>query len=86
LNSFIESRHFHPISLLSGDVAHEIQGPKAAPGASQGRRKKGEAVMTNFNKHVPAQHSKFSTLVVNLFTGAVLVLAGFLTFAQFANI
>jgi hypothetical protein len=42
--------------------------------------------MTNFNKHIPAQHSKFSTLVVNLFTGAVLVLAGFLTFAQFANI
>ena len=42
--------------------------------------------MTNINKHVPAQHSAFSSFVVNLFTGAVLVLAGFLTFAQFANI
>jgi hypothetical protein len=47
---------------------------------------KGEAIMTNVNKHIPAQHSAFSTIVVNLFTGAVLVLAGFLTFAQFANI
>ena len=42
--------------------------------------------MTNFNRHVPVQGSAFNNLVVNLFTGAVLVLAGFLTFAQFANI
>ena len=42
--------------------------------------------MTNINNHVPAQHSAFNTIVVNLFTGAMLVAAGFLTFAQFANI
>jgi hypothetical protein len=42
--------------------------------------------MTNINQHVPEQHSAFNTIVINLFTGAVLVLAGFLTFAQFANI
>jgi hypothetical protein len=42
--------------------------------------------MTNINQHVPAQHSAFNTIVVNLFTGAMLVVAGFLTFAQFANI
>ena len=50
------------------------------------RPDKGEAVMTNINQHIPAQHSAFNSIVVNLFTGAVLVLAGFLTFAQFANI
>lgn len=42
--------------------------------------------MTNINQHVPAQSSAFNTIVVNLFTGAMLVAAGFLTFAQFANI
>jgi hypothetical protein len=42
--------------------------------------------MTNINKHVPEQHSAFNNIVVNLFTGAMLVLAGFLTFAQFANV
>ena len=42
--------------------------------------------MTNIPKHVPAQHSAFNSFVINLFTGAVLVLTGFLTFAQFANI
>jgi hypothetical protein len=42
--------------------------------------------MTNINQHVPAQRSAFNTIVVNLFTGAMLVAAGFLTFAQFANI
>jgi hypothetical protein len=42
--------------------------------------------MTHFNRHVPVQHSELNTLVVNLFTGAVLVLAGVLTFAQFVNI
>jgi hypothetical protein len=50
------------------------------------RSDKGEAVMTNINKHVPEQHSAFNSIVVNLFTGAMLVLAGFLTFAQFANV
>ena len=33
--------------------------------------------MTNINQHVPAQHSAFHTFVVNLFTGAMLVAAGF---------
>ena len=42
--------------------------------------------MTNINTHIPAQHSAFSGAVINLLTGAMLVLAGFLTFAQFAII
>jgi hypothetical protein len=42
--------------------------------------------VTNFNKHIPEQHSAFNGAVINLFTGAMLVLAGFLTFAQFASV
>jgi hypothetical protein len=42
--------------------------------------------MTHINRHVPAQHSAINELVVNLFTGAILVLTGILTFAQFASV
>lgn len=42
--------------------------------------------MTNFNRPVPAQHSAISGLIVNLFTGSILVVAGFMTFALFANV
>jgi hypothetical protein len=70
---------------LSGEVAHEIQGPEESlvpPLAGQ----RGEVVMTHFNRSEPVEHSEFNSLVVNLFTGAVLILAGVLTFAQFVNI
>ena len=43
-------------------------------------------VMTHINRLVPIEHSELNSLVDNLFTGAILVLAGFLTFAQFVNI
>jgi hypothetical protein len=42
--------------------------------------------MTHINRHVPVPSSGLDGVIVNLFTGAVLVLAGFLTFAQFVNI
>ncbi|HLJ52972.1 MAG TPA: hypothetical protein VKT24_06260 [Rhizomicrobium sp.] len=42
--------------------------------------------MTHFNRLVPIEHSGLNSLVDNLFTGAILVLAGVLTFAQFVNI
>ena len=42
--------------------------------------------MTHFNRHLPVVHSELNDVVVNLFTGAILVLAGVLTFAQFVNI
>ncbi len=42
--------------------------------------------MTRINHLVPIEHSGLSSLVDNLFTGAILVLAGVLTFAQFVNI
>ncbi len=42
--------------------------------------------MTHFNRHLPVPHSALDSFAVNLFTGAVLVLAGVLTFAQFVNI
>lgn len=42
--------------------------------------------MTNVNTHIPAQHSAFSGAVSSLFSVAVLVLAGVLTFAIFANV
>ena len=42
--------------------------------------------MTRINHLVPIEHSGLNNLVDNLFTGAILVLAGFLTFAQFVNI
>lgn len=84
-NSFIESQGFRPISLLSGEVAHEIQGPMESvlpPSAGP----KGEVAMTHFNRPTPVEHSELNSVVVNLFTGAILVLAGVLTFAQFVNI
>jgi hypothetical protein len=42
--------------------------------------------MTNPTNHVPQQHSMFSGAVVNVFTGAMILVAGFLTFAQFLNV
>jgi hypothetical protein len=42
--------------------------------------------MTHINRLVPIEHSGLNSLVDNLFTGAILVLAGVLTFAQFVNI
>jgi hypothetical protein len=42
--------------------------------------------MTNINSTMPAQHSVFSNIVVNVLTGAMIVAAGILTFAQFANV
>jgi hypothetical protein len=42
--------------------------------------------MTRINLHTSAQESKFNGALVDLFTGAMMVLAGFLTFASFASI
>ena len=42
--------------------------------------------MTHSNRHVPVEHSRFNSVVINLFTGAIVVLTGFLTFAQFVNV
>jgi hypothetical protein len=42
--------------------------------------------MTHINRHVPVQNSTLNDLVVSLFTGALLVLTGILTFAQFASV
>ena len=42
--------------------------------------------MTNVNSHVPSQHSALSGAVTNLFTVALLVLAGVLTFAGFVAV
>ena len=41
--------------------------------------------MTHINRLVPIERSELSNLVDNLFTGAILVLAGVLTFPQFVN-
>jgi len=59
---------------------------KAAGEHSPSVGQRGEIVMTHFNRREPVEHSELNSLVVNLFTGAVLVLAGVLTFAQFVNI
>ena len=42
--------------------------------------------MTNINASVPAQTSAFSTTVSSLFSVAILVMAGVLTFAVFVNV
>jgi len=42
--------------------------------------------MTNITTHVPAQHSAFAGSVASLFSVAILVVAGFLTFAAFVNV
>ncbi|MEI9996178.1 MAG: hypothetical protein WDM91_16400 [Rhizomicrobium sp.] len=42
--------------------------------------------MTNINSQIPAQHSAFAGAVSSLFSLAVLVLAGVLTFGVFANV
>ena len=41
--------------------------------------------MTHINRLVPIERSEFSGVIDNLFTGAILVLAGVLTFTQFVN-
>lgn len=41
--------------------------------------------MTNINSPVPAQHSPFAGTVSSLFSLAVLVMAGVLTFGVFVN-
>ncbi len=41
--------------------------------------------MTNINAHIPAQSSAFHGAVSSLFSVAILVMAGVLTFAVFAN-
>lgn len=42
--------------------------------------------MTNINTHVPAQHSAFNGAVTSLFTSALVVMAGVLTFAIFVTV
>ena len=42
--------------------------------------------MTNINTYVPEQHSPLATAVSSLFSVALLVMAGVLTFAIFANV
>jgi len=42
--------------------------------------------MTNISTHVPAQHSVFAGTVASLFSVAILVMAGVLTFAAFVNV
>ena len=42
--------------------------------------------MTNISTPMPAQHSAFQGTVASLFSVAILVAAGVLTFAAFANI
>lgn len=42
--------------------------------------------MTHINRLVPIERSSFNSVIDNLFTGAILVLAGVLTFTQFVNI
>jgi|GEM_PF-3062350 hypothetical protein len=42
--------------------------------------------MTNVTNYVPAQHSRLSGTVANLFTAAVLVMAGVLAFSVFVNV
>lgn len=42
--------------------------------------------MTNVNTHVPQQHSVFAGAVSSLFSVALLVMAGVLTFTIFVNV
>ncbi len=42
--------------------------------------------MTNINTYVTEQRSAFSGAVSNVFTAALLVMAGVLTFAAFVNV
>jgi hypothetical protein len=42
--------------------------------------------MTNVTNHVPAQHSAAAAAVSSLFSVAILVMAGVLTFAAFATV
>ncbi|MBV9420638.1 MAG: hypothetical protein JO348_12775 [Alphaproteobacteria bacterium] len=52
---------------------------------AEGRKEK-ERNMTNPNTYAPSERNAFSGAVVSALTTALVVLAGFLTFAQFANI
>jgi hypothetical protein len=47
------------------------------------RRTQGEAKMTNVSIPVPAQHSAFQGTVTSLFSAALIVAVGVLTFAAF---
>ena len=40
--------------------------------------------MTNISSHIPEQHSVVSNFIVAALTGAMIVMAGFLSLAQFA--
>lgn len=40
--------------------------------------------MTNLSSHIPEQHSAISNFIVAALTGGMIVLAGFLSIAQFA--
>ena len=42
--------------------------------------------MTNVNSHVPRQHSAFAGSISSLFSVALLVMTGVLTFAIFASV
>ncbi len=42
--------------------------------------------MTRINFYAGAQELKFNGALVSLFTGAIMILAGLLTFASFATI
>jgi hypothetical protein len=42
--------------------------------------------MTNVNSHVPAQHSAVAGSISSLFSVALLVMTGVLTFAIFVNV
>jgi hypothetical protein len=58
----------------------------AARGEGSTPQLRKEAVMTNINTYVPAQHSAFNAAVANLFTAALVVMAGVLTFAAFSAV
>ena len=84
-NPFIETQETAPISHLSARAGNEIQRWREAIVHSAAGIK-GEAVMTNVNTQIPAQHSAFNGAVANLFTGALVVMAGVLTFAIFMTV
>ncbi|MEJ1967987.1 MAG: hypothetical protein WDN03_04995 [Rhizomicrobium sp.] len=42
--------------------------------------------MTKINSYAPAQHSAFQANVSSLFSVAILVMAGLMTFAAFATV
>ena len=42
--------------------------------------------MTNVTSHVPAQHSAFAGAVANIFSLAILVMAGVMAFTAFLSV